>query len=261
MAGVNAASPALAAPAGIALAVLGVATGALVLLGVGDAHSWFPHGDRPAGWSVMAWAALFLAGWTLMTGAMMLPSSVPFLDAVAQVGGARASRAAGAAFTGVWLLVGVLQWAALWLAGDLLAGLAPGQAALIAGASLIGAAGYQASPAAMTCQRACARPFSILARHWHGHPTRWSDAWAAGAHYGLSCVGCCLPMVVVMFIVGAHDLLWIVALALFMVAQKRVDWGRAASLAAAAAMATAGLAIAGGWWEPPLRNLRSICAS
>ena len=67
----------------------------------------------------------------------MLPASLPFLDAVARVGGGLPAVVAGLAFCAVWLLVGVLLCGIFWAAGGLLAGLAPGRAEQLAGGSLV----------------------------------------------------------------------------------------------------------------------------
>lgn len=251
--------PGLAAPAGVALAVGSVATAALLLLAAGDAAGWLPHGARPASWTVAAWASLFLAGWTLMTGAMMLPSSLPFLKAVERVGGGTASAVAGCAFTAVWIAAGALQWTSLWVAGDVLAGLGPAGAERLAGASLIAAALYQVSPLASACRRACASPFAILAQHWRGSSSRLRDAARAGLHYGASCVGCCVPMIAVMFVVGMHDVVWLLVLALLMAAQKHHFWGRGLNVTTAMALGSGGVAIFAGWWSPPLLGLRALC--
>lgn len=237
----------VAAPAGVALAVFGIAGVSLVLLAA-----------LPLAAGV-ATLVLFLAGWTLMTSAMMLPSSLPFLWAAQRVGGVDASTAAGFGFTAVWFAVGVVISVALWLAGGLLAGIGPGVAEQIAGVSLMAAAIYQVSPLARSCQRACARPFAIIAQHWRGEGRRRRDALRAGLHYGLSCVGCCLAMIVLMFVFGMHDLFWMAGLALLMVIQKHAVWGRRIALPMAAILMVAGIAIAAGWWSVPLRSLRALC--
>lgn len=239
--------------------LLGLAAACLVLLASADASGWLVHGARPAGMATLAWALLFLAGWTLMTGAMMLPSSLPFLRAMQRLGGASAAAAAASAFTLAWCVLGLLMWALLWLLGDALSRLAPGGAERLGGASLLVAAAYQASPLAKACQRACARPFAILARHWRGGTAPTLHALRAGAHYGATCIGCCVPMVVVMFIVGMNDLLWMLALALLMLAQKHPRLGPQLALPGAAVLALAGLAIALQWWTPPLHTLRALC--
>ena len=104
-------------------------------------------------------------------------------------------------------------------------------------------------------QRACARPFAMLARHWHGAGSRRRDALVTGLHYGASCVGCCAPMIVLMFVVGMNDLAWLLGLALLMALQKHAAWGACIALPAAAALAAAGVAIGAGWWVVPLHTL------
>lgn len=249
-----------AAPTGLALVVLALAGLSFGLLVALESAGWLMHGARPARWSLAAWAMAFLAGWTLMTGAMMLPSSLPFLQAAQRIGGRRASVAGGFGFTGAWVAVGAAQWVALWLAADGLARLGPGTAERLAGVSLLAAAAYQASPLARSCQQACARPFPILARHWRGIAAR-REALAAGLHYGATCVGCCVPMILLMFVVGMHDLSWMLGLALLMTLQKHVAWGPRIARPAAIVLAAAGVAIGAGWWVVPLRSLRAICGA
>lgn len=249
----------LAAPASMAVVVGGTAAASLLLLSWGQSGGWLPHGARPEAWSIVAWGALFLAGWTLMTGAMMLPSSLPFLDAVQRVGGLTAGAVAGIAYTAVWVAVGALQWIALWLAGDLLANLGPGDAERLAGASLIVAAIFHSTPLARECQRACARPFAILALHWGQTSRRLHDAARAGLHYGASCVGCCVPMIAIMFVVGAHDVVWLLLMALAMLVMKHAVWGRRIAVPMVAVLIVAGVAIGSGWWAMPLHGLRELC--
>lgn len=247
----------VAAPAGVALAVLGISGASLALL----AGGWLPRGASAATWGVAGWVTLFLAGWTLMTSAMMLPSSLPFLVAAQRAGGVDASTAAGFGFTAAWFAVGIVLGAGLWMVGGRLGQLAPGRAEQIAGASLMAAALYQASPLARSCQRACARPFGIIAQHWRGEGRPRRDALMAGLHYGMSCVGCCLAMIALMFVFGMHDLVWMVGLALLMVLQKHAVWGPRLAMPAAAALMAAGVAIAAGWWVVPLRSLRALCGA
>lgn len=219
---------------------------------------WIVHGGRPPALGVATWAALFFAGWMLMTVAMMLPASMSFLRAARRLGGNATVVWAGTAYLSVWLAVGVVMWLALWFSGGLLQGLPPGGVETLAGISLVGAAIYQVSPLARSCQRACARPFGILARHWTG-ASRRADAWAAGAHYGLNCVGCCVAMIVLMLVVGMNDMVWLLVLAVLMAAQKHPAWGSGLNGATASTLAGGGIAILAGWWSPPLLGLRALC--
>jgi predicted metal-binding membrane protein len=248
------------------LSGLAVATGAIALLFAllqlaADRAGWISHGLPFPSESVFAWGLAFLAGWTLMTVAMTLPSLTPFLRAVEAVGGAAAATAAALGVVAIWAGTGLLFWELLWAASGTLATLAPGGVETLASAALLAAALYQASPMARACQRLCAQPFPILARHWRGGGGRRRRAARAGLDYGLSCVGCCLPMIVVMFLVGMSDVRWTLAMAAFMVVQKQPVWGARLAMPAAGALAAAGAAIGLGWWSPDLMSLRALCGA
>jgi predicted metal-binding membrane protein len=246
------------------LSRLAVAIGAIALLFLllqlaADRAGWLRHDLPFAGESRLFWSISFIAGWTLMTVTMTLPSLTPFLRAVQDVGGSPAAGVAGAGVVATWIGVGILFWALLWIAGGSVANLPPGGAERLAALSLLASALYQVSPLARLCQRLCAQPFAVLARRWHGDKARWQSAAAAGLDYGLSCVGCCVPMIVVMFLVGMSDIRWTFALALMMIVQKHPVWGARLILPWAAALAAAGVAIDAGWWTPELMSLRALC--
>lgn len=244
---------------GLAMATVAAAFLFALLQVAAERAGWISHDLPFAGESVLFWALSFLAGWTLMTLAMTLPSLTPFLRAVDKAGGGGAAAAAGLAVIAVWVAAGILFWALLWAAGGWLATLTPGGVERLAAASLIAAAIYQVSPLARGCQRLCAQPFAVLARHWRAGRWRWKGAGFAGLDYGLSCVGCCAPMILVMFLVGMSDIRWTVALAAMMVVQKQPVWGARLAWPWAAMLAAAGSAIGLGWWTPDLMSLRALC--
>jgi len=243
------------------LVVLATALGSLVLLGVADRMGWAAHGLRPMSLGTAEWVVLFVLSWTLMTATMMLPSLIPFLDAVWRMGGAPATCVAAFGYLSAWAALGALLCGALWLGSDALARLPPGAPESVAGLSLIAAAAYQLTTLARQCQRICSRPFAILALHWHGREARRSAALAAGLHYALSCMGCCVSMIVLMLVVGVSDLIWMLALAGLMMAHKNMHWGPRLVLPGAAALAIAGVAIGAGWWQPALHGLRALCGA
>ena len=51
-----------------------------------------------------------------------------------------------------------------------------------------------------------------------------------GLHHGLFCVGCCWVLMALLFVFGVMNLLWIAALAIFVLLEKilpRGDWSGA----------------------------------
>jgi predicted metal-binding membrane protein len=116
-----------------------------------------------------------------------------------------------------------------------------------AGVALVGL--YGLSPLASTCLRACRRPFGFLARYWRGGGSVRLQAALIGAAYGLSCVGCCIPMIAIMFIVGMGHMAIIVILAVMMVVMKSSAGGTWLARLLALALIGAGVAI-GTMWVP-----------
>jgi predicted metal-binding membrane protein len=209
-------------------------------------HSLDPHGIvRPFA---------FLLAWLLMTGAMMLPSALPFfatVDRMASRPPARPGAGALAAigYLGVWCVVGVAALAANVAAGRYLLPWAGARAgAWIIGGCLLASGLYGLSPLATACLRACRRPFGFLARHWHGgRGTRW-QAVRIGIAYGISCVGCCVPMIGLMFVVGMGNLAAVILLGVLMTVMKsRSAAGPRLAQAVAVATSCAGAAVMIGW--------------
>ena len=47
-----------------------------------------------------------------------------------------------------------------------------------------------------------------------------------GLHHGAYCVGCCWPLMLVMFALGLGSLGWMLALGTVMAIEKNASWGR-----------------------------------
>jgi predicted metal-binding membrane protein len=182
---------------------------------------------------VEAWAghALFMLDWVTMCAAMMLPTAVPLVRAVARlaVGPGEAIRLAGAAalgFLGIWAAFG----AGLRLLADLIAqtpALArpiEAHGALAFGLVLAACGAASLTPVALKCASACRAPRSFIATRWHGAPEgRMGASLAIGAAYGRSCFGCCWPQMLALSVIGMGNpaLMLIAALAMLMQKQPR----------------------------------------
>jgi predicted metal-binding membrane protein len=167
---------------------------------------------------------LFLAAWQVMIGAMMLPSSLPLVRmyAAASAGTPARGRALGA-FVGGYALVWS-AFGAVAFAGD--AALHAGVAAspwlashdwAIAPSVLLLAGAFQFSSLKDACLRACRHPASFLRRHYRRGA---GGGFMLGARHAVFCVGCCWALMLVMFAVGAANLLWMAALTAVMVHEK-----------------------------------------
>jgi predicted metal-binding membrane protein len=84
---------------------------------------------------------------------------------------------------------------------------------------------YLLSPFVQKCVSACRSPLGFIARSWSGRPNVRTQSAEIGYRYGLSCFGCCWPLMVAMCAVGMSNPLWMLALTLLMLLQKQSRHG------------------------------------
>ncbi len=191
----------------------------------------------------------FLAVWTLMTAAMMLPATAPVAALYARtITAHRASRMA--VFTAAYLLV----WAAAGLpAYGLAAGLggaadlpAAAGTAVAAAVFAIGGA-YQLMPFKDRCLARCRSPVGLMLRY-ASYPGPSRDL-RAGAHHGAFCLGCCWSLMVLLAAFGVMNLWAMVALTAVITAEKLAPAGRLVARAVGAASIALAVAV---FWVPAL---------
>lgn len=175
---------------------------------------------------------LFIGGWTLMTIAMMLPTSLPVLMVFSSIIRQRRNRTllislVVLGYLFVWTFFGGVVY--LGILG--LQSLAASSSWLVhyswasAPALLIVAGAFQFAPLKYRCLDKCRSPFSFVMSHWGGKRERL-QALRLGVDHGIFCVGCCWALMLLMFIVGIGSLLWMMILAVVMGVEKNVSWGR-----------------------------------
>jgi predicted metal-binding membrane protein len=177
-------------------------------------------------------ALLFVGAWTVMTVAMMLPTSVPLIATFEAIAGERRDRLLLVAlvivgYLATWALVGLIVYGAGAIVQQAVVGSAWLQAhAYIGSAGLLLVAGaYQFTPLKHRCLDKCRSPLTFVLGHWQGEHDRRNALWL-GAHHGLFCVGCCWALMLVMFAVGVGNLGWMLVLGAVMAVEKNVSWGR-----------------------------------
>mgnify|MGYP001226811692 FL=1 len=173
--------------------------------------------------------ALFLM-WALMSSAMMLPTFVPAARTYDDLRSAGAGDARGlAALVGGYLVVwggasvlGTgLQWflATRGLLSPVGASLSPIlTACLLAGAEL-----YQFSVLKAACLSKCRMPMTFFMERWRPGA---GPAFKMGLELGAVCLGCCWALMLLGFVGGTMNLLWMGAATLFMTLEKLPDLGR-----------------------------------
>ena len=198
------------------IALAGVLTALTALawwtLWIGESAGWGHHALHAG----HASPAIFIAGWTIMTIAMMLPTSAPLILMFHRMkdGLAGPVTLLIAGYMSVWIVFGV----AVYFLSLALAGLVEG--AVASAAILLIAGLFQFSSWKYACLDKCRSPMGFLMSHWKGNSFR------LGAEHGAFCVGCCWSLMLVMFAVGAGSLAWMLLLGAAMAAEKNLPWGR-----------------------------------
>ena len=183
-----------------------------------------------------------IGGWLLMTIAMMLPASLPFVALFDRMTRRRRDRhvlvgALVAGYLGIWMSFGAFIYGADWLLHASLGWRAwpRANAWWIGGAVVIVAGLYQFTALKDYCLRKCRSPFGFLLSHWQAD----HDGVAAlrlGARHGLFCLGCCWTLLLLMFAVGLGNLGLMFLLGAFMALEKNVSWGNRLSAPLGAAL-------------------------
>jgi predicted metal-binding membrane protein len=145
----------------------------------------------------------FVAAWTVMMVAMMLPSAMPFILLYQRGATRRATVALAAGYLAIWSLVGIAAWALGAKAMDIPIPVV----LLVAGI-------YQLTPVKNACLRRCRTPADFLVERWR------SNAFILGADHGRYCLGCCWALMVVLVVAGMMGIIWVVAIAAIVAVEK-----------------------------------------
>lgn len=169
---------------------------------------------------------LAFAMWAVMMVGMMTPSAAPVVLLFAAIRrGTGAQRlpgvvfAFGAGYLLVWVLFSAVAASAQWALHQA-ALLSPAMTTSSAGlgaAILIAAGIYQLTPFKASCLAHCRSPLGFLMSHWREGT---AGALRMGIAHGTYCLGCCWALMCVLFVVGVMNLLWVAALAIFVLMEK-----------------------------------------
>jgi len=177
----------------------------------------------------------FVGVWTLMIGAMMLPTVAPVAVLYERsVTDNRVLRLASfaASYIVVWGLAGIPAFAVAALLSSVAMDHPQTARYMAAGIFLILGL-YQVSPLKDRCLRHCRSPLGLLIHYanYHG-PLR---DLRAGTHHAMYCLGCCWALMLVLVVAGIMNLLVMVALAAVILIEKYWSRGEAFSRVVAAA--------------------------
>lgn len=205
-------------------------------------------------WSATDLTLTFLM-WTVMMVAMMVPTAVPMILAMAQVSRAQSRRAGPVTATTAFLLGYLIIWTAFsfvatlaqwWLHQlALVSAAGASTSAVFGGSLLLGAGIFQLTPLKDACLSHCRSPIFFLVSAWR--PGAWG-ALRMGIHHGAFCLGCCWALMSLMFVAGTMNLLWTAALMLLMLAEKALPFGRRLGHVAGVGFVVWGLYLLGTHW-------------
>jgi predicted metal-binding membrane protein len=187
---------------------------------------WMPPRSGARAWQLHDFWMLF-SMWAVMMIAMMTPSVLPMVSMYVTV--TRSKKDNGQSYTPTiiflcgyliaWIffsvVISIVQYPLHIYA--LLNPMMDSRSYLLSGVILMLAGIYQWTPWKDACLEQCRSPLNYLMTSWReGH---WG-AVRMGLHHGIYCIGCCWALMAVMFAVGVMNVMWMLAIAFFVLAEK-----------------------------------------
>jgi predicted metal-binding membrane protein len=191
--------------------------------------------------------------WAVMMVAMMVPTAVPMTLVYAAVARKAARESRPVAPTFVFVSGYLVMWGAFSVVAttaqrglDQLSLLSPAMVSaspLLGGALLVCAGVYELTPYKRACLTHCRAPAHFISQHWREGP---GGAFRLGLALGAYCLGCCWILMGLLFVGGVMNLLWVAAIATFILLEKTIPMGEIGGRVAGAMMILIGvLGVAG----------------
>ena len=173
--------------------------------------------------------ARIVSMWALMSAAMMLPTALPALatyDDLSHAGAEARPGVLAAGYIAVWLGFSVLAAGLQFVLtqAGVIDPLGQSTVRAFSGALLLVAGLYQMSPMKAACLDKCRQPLTFFMSHWDAGP------WRNGLRLGLVCLGCCWALMLLAFVGGMMNLVFMGLATLVMVLEKLPQVGRYVTL-------------------------------
>ncbi|MFZ1061385.1 MAG: DUF2182 domain-containing protein [Candidatus Rokuibacteriota bacterium] len=190
-------------------------------------------------WDLADFVLTFLM-WAVMMVAMMVPSASPMILTFTTINRKRLVDETPLIRTGLFLVGYLLVWAGYSLLAALgqwglhaAALITPAMAVApwLGGVLLVAAGVYQFTPLKDVCLSRCQSPFGFILTQWREGA---AGALIMGLRHGAFCVGCCWVLMALLFVAGVMNLLWVAAIAAFVLLEKVAPLGRVVSRLAGA---------------------------
>jgi len=200
-------------------------------------------------WQPIEFGYVFVM-WVVMMIGMMMPSAAPMILIYARVGRQAAVQgkpfAASGWFAGgyllAWTTFSLVATSAQWALerAALLTPMMESASNRLGAAVLILAGLYQWAPLKDACLSHCRSPLLFIQQHG-GFRREPLGALALGFRHGLYCIGCCWALMALLFVGGVMNLFWIATLAILVLFEKVVPFGRVVARAAGLVFIAAGV--------------------
>ena len=187
---------------------------------------WMPPRANARPWQLYDFWML-IAMWAVMMIAMMTPSILPMVSLFLTVSKGKNSQGRAVVPTYIFLFGYLLAWFMFSVVisliqyplhkSGLLNPMMDSRSYLLSGGILVIAGIYQWTPLKDACLQQCRTPLSFLMTRWQ--EGRWG-AIRMGVLHGIYCIGCCWALMAVMFSVGVMNVLWMIVIAIFVLAEK-----------------------------------------
>jgi predicted metal-binding membrane protein len=167
---------------------------------------------------------LLFAMWATMMIAMMVPAAAPTLWRCAS---ALHVGALVAGYVFIWTLFSIAATAAQRVMSitDLLTPMMEPSAPAVAGGLVLIAGVYQLLPFKRTCLTSCRMTASSAAACVELSPSRLAAAFRSGIRHGVTCLGCCWALMLLLFAGGVMNLAVIVAVTAMVFLEKVAPFG------------------------------------
>ena len=206
---------------------------------------------------MQAWGATDIAltfvMWVVMMVAMMTPSAAPMILMFAGVNRRRWEQQVPHVPTSVFLLGYLVVWAAFSVlataaqwglhGASLLSPMLVSTTPVLGGTLLLVAGIYQWTPLKHACLSKCRSPLGFVLNEWR--EGRWG-AFLMGLKHGSYCTGCCWSLMALLFVAGVMNLLWVAAIAGFILLEKMAPAGQRMGQAAGVLLAGWGALLVAG---------------
>jgi len=203
---------------------------------------------------MQAWGAteLFLTFvmWAIMMVAMMVPSAAPMILLFATINRKHRQQERPFVATSVFLLGYLVVWTLFsavatliqWglHSASLLSPMMVGTSPILGGILLIAAGIFQWTPLKHACLAHCRGPLEFLSSDWREGNR---GAFIMGLRHGTYCLGCCWFLMALLFVAGVMNLLWVAAIALFVLVEKVVPGGAMVGRVTGAVLVAAGIVL------------------